>query len=618
MTGRIPEEKIQEIRERTDIVQVVSSYLPLKRSGANHQGLCPFHSEKSPSFNVNSTRQIFHCFGCGVGGNVFSFLMRMEGLSFPEAVRRLGERVGVEVEEEAVTPAEEQRREEAQRLVRINEVACDFYHRILLEESEGAPGRRYLRERGYDGEAARQFRLGYAPERWEALAGHLAGKGFDPRWAREVLGLTRAGKEGRGDYDLFRRRLIFPIFDARGQVVAFGGRVLDDALPKYINSPESPIYHKGRILYGLYQAKEEMRRGGEGIVVEGYFDQLALYRAGFTNAVATCGTALTADHARLLKRYCGRLLLLFDQDSAGRKATFRAMDVLLAEGIPAAVVELAAGEDPDSFLRKQGGEAFRDRLGAARPVLEVFMEATLQEYGDGIEGRARAVEEITAKLRLLPNEIERSLYVQALATKIGLAPGLIEEKARPGQSAPAPRPAAAPGQAAPAPRGASGAAARPTARSLDPEQARTAKSQDWLLHLMAVDAKAARRASEEGLENLFFDPDRRTVAEQMLLFLGSGRPLEEMLDSAALGEEQRAVLSGILLKDDAAFGEDTVEKAFGDCRQSVLRNRLRQRSRELPELIRQAEQSGDQARLTSYHQEQMEINRQLKKRTSGI
>jgi len=616
MTGRIAEDKIQEIRERTDIVQVVSSYLPLKRSGANHQGLCPFHSEKSPSFNVNSTRQIFHCFGCGVGGNVFSFLMRMEGLSFPEAVRRLGERVGVEVEEETVTPAEEQRREEAQRLIRINEVACDFYHQILLEESEGAPGRRYLRERGYDGETARKFRLGYAPERWEALAGHLAGKGFDPRWARDLLGLTRAGKEGRGDYDLFRRRLIFPIFDPRGEVVAFGGRVLDDSLPKYINSPESPIYHKGRVLYGLYQAKEEMRRGGEGIVVEGYFDQLALHRAGFTNAVATCGTALTAEHARLLKRYCSRLLLLFDQDSAGRKATFRAMDVLLAEGVPAAVVELAAGEDPDSFLRKQGTEAFRTRLAAARPVLEVFIEATLQEHGDGIEGRARAVEEITAKLRLLSSDIERSLYVQALAAKTGLAAELLTAKVRPGER-PSPPPAAA-GDAAPAARAMSGAARRPAARPADAEQARATKSQDWLLHLMAVDAKAARRAAEEGVENLFFDAARRVVAEQMLVFFGEERGLEEMLHSAALSEEQRAILSGIILRDDNAFSEDTVEKAFGDCRQSVVRNRMRQRSRELPELIRQAEQRGDQAQLTAYYQEQMEINRQLKKRSSEL
>jgi DNA primase len=595
MTGRIAEEKIREIRERTDIVAVVSSYMPLRRSGANHQGLCPFHGEKTPSFNVNATRQIFHCFGCGVGGNVFSFLMRMEGLTFPEAVRRLGERVGIEVEEETLTPAEVRRREEAERLGRVNEVACDFYHHVLLEEAEGEPGRAYLKERGYGKETARRFRLGYAPERWEALTQHLAAKGFDPKWGHE-LGLIRSGKEGRGEYDLFRRRLIFPILDARGGVVAFGGRVLDDALPKYLNSPESPLYHKGRILYGLHQAKEGMRQRGEGIVVEGYFDLLALHRAGFGNAVATCGTALTAEHARLLKRYCGRLLLLFDQDSAGRKATFRAMDVLLAEGVPAAVVELDAGEDPDSFLRKRGGDAFRARLAAARPVLELFIDETLSAGGGSIEGRARAVEEVSGKLRLLPSEIERSLYLKRLAERAGLDEALL----RRGIGGPAP--------AAPPPR-------RPEpvpARRAEPAVAREGKAQDWLLHLLAVDARVAPRVRAEGVDALFADPDRRAVAERMLDFLGAQRAVEEMLDDAALSEEQRAILSGILLRDEKAFAEETVERAFADCRQATIRHRLRQRSSELSGLIRQAEREGEKERLADLHAELITINRRLK------
>lgn len=579
MTGRIAEEKIQEIRERCDIVEVVSSYLPLKRSGANHQGLCPFHSEKSPSFNVNSTRQIFHCFGCGVGGNVFSFLMRMEGLSFPETVRRLGERVGIEVEDEALSPAEERRREEAERLVRVNEVACDFYHQILLSGEEGAAGRRYLKERGYGGKTARAFRLGYAPERWEALAGHLAGKGFDPRWARDVLGLTRAGKDGRGDYDLFRRRLIFPIFDLRGQVVAFGGRVLDDALPKYINSPESPLYHKGRILYGLYQAKESMRQGGEGIVVEGYFDQLALHRAGFAHAVATCGTALTEEHARLLKRYAKRALLLFDQDSAGRKATFRAMDVLLAEGLPAAVVELDAGEDPDSFLRKRGAEVFRQRLAAARPVLEVFMEATLTAHGEGIEGRARAVEEIAAKLRMLPSDIERSLYLKALAQRTGLTEELLGKKVRPGGQPTVSPPASA------ASRQRSGGPPVESRRPRDPGAA--SRAQDLLLQMLVAEERIRRKAAEVGADALFLDEDRRIVAERVLGFAGHNG-LESVLSDSSLSENQKAILSGILIRDEQLVAEDP-ERIFQDCRQAAAREQQKIRSRELQQLIRQAE-----------------------------
>lgn len=599
MTARVSEEKIHEIRERTDIVELVSSYLPLKRSGANHQGLCPFHSEKTPSFNVNAARQIYHCFGCGVGGDAFSFLMRMEGLSFPEALGRLAERAGIEVEEEALAPAEEERRRETERLCRIGEVAGEFYHRLLMEEPEGAPARRYLKERGYGREAAEHFRLGYAPDRWEALAGHLAAKGLDLKMARERLGLLRPGKEGRGDYDLFRRRLLFPILDLRGRVVAFGGRVLDDALPKYINSPESVIYHKGRILFGLYQARESMRQKGEGIVVEGYFDQMALSRAGFSHAVATCGTALTAEHARLLKRYAKRLLLLFDQDAAGGKATFRAMDVLLAEEVSAAVVELDPGEDPDSFLKKRGATAFGERLAAARPVLEVFIESTLAVHGESIEGRARAVEEILAKLRLLPAKIERSLYCQLLARRTGIDEGLLQAQA--GLSR---RPAAAPPRATGRPAGNAPPKRRP------PGPRKEMKSQGWLLHLTLIDAEVRRRVVEEGVANLFFEGDHRAIAEQLLVFLEQGKGVEGLLSSECLSDEQKAILSGILLKDENAFSEET-EAIFEGCRQAAAKERLKIRYRELLDLMRRTEQAGQWEEHAGYQREMLEIKKKL-------
>jgi DNA primase len=482
-------------------------------------------------------------------------------------------------------------------------VACDFYHQLLLEGAEGTPGRRYLKERGYGGETAREFRLGYAPERWEALAGHLAGKGFDPRWARDILGLTRAGKDGRSDYDLFRRRLIFPIFDLRGQVVAFGGRVLDDSLPKYINSPESPLYHKGRILYGLYQAKEGMRQSGEGIVVEGYFDQLALHRAGFGNVAATCGTALTEEHARLLKRYAKRVLLLFDQDSAGRKATFRAMDVLLAEGLPAAVVELDAGEDPDSFLRKQGVEAFRERLAAARPVLEVFMEATLAAHGEGIEGRARAVEEIAAKLCLLPSDIERSLYVKALAQRTGLAEDLIGKKVGPGGRPVAKAAGSQPVSAASQERTVQAPVER--CRPRDPGSA--SRAQDLLLQMLVAEARIRQQASEVGASALFLDEDRRIVAERILGFAGRDG-LESVLNDSSLSENQKAILSGILIRDEQLVAEDP-ERIFQDCRQAATREQQKMRSRELQQLIRQAEVAGEGERRSQYLRELTELKK---------
>ncbi len=602
MTGRIPEDKIQEIRDRVDIVEVVSSYLPLKRSGANHQGLCPFHSEKTPSFNVNAPRQIFHCFGCGVGGNVFTFLMRIEGISFPDAVKRLGEQVGIEVEEERLSPAEEQRREERERLYRISEVACDFYHQVLAQEPEGAAGRRYLRERGYEGETARAFRLGFAPARWEALAEHLAAKGFDPKWPRQ-LGLIRPGKEERGDYDLFRNRLLFPITDASGRVVAFGGRVLDDSLPKYINSPESPIYHKGRILYGLAQAREEMRKTGEVMVVEGYFDQLALHRAGFDNAVATCGTALTEEHAQLLKRYAKRVLLLFDQDSAGRKATFRAMEALVAAGLPTAVIELDAGEDPDSFLAKAGVAAFRQRMEEARPVFEVFMAAELQSAGESIEGRARAAEQILEKLRLLPSDIERSLYLKSLAAQTGLDEALLRQKAgrRPARAEPPPPPR----RQAPPP-------GAPPTRTRSREQGSGSKVQEWLLQLMLQkDPSFRQKVADEGVESLFIDADFCAIAR--LMTESADREVEgaEILHDERLSEEQKAILSGILIQDEKAFEEDPA-RVFDGCRRAVIRERLKKRAAELTELIRQAERQGDAGQYAAYQMELLKLTRQLK------
>jgi DNA primase len=601
-TGRISDDKIQEVRDRVDIVEVVSSYLPLKRSGANHLGLCPFHAEKTPSFNVNGPRQIYHCFGCGVGGDVFSFVMRMEGLSFPEAVRRLAERAGVEIGEQAPTPEEERRRAERDRLLRISEVACDFYHRLLLEDTEGAPGRRYLRQRGYQGDMVREFRLGFAPDRWEALSGHLAGKGFDPKWARDVLGLTRPGKAGRGDFDLFRKRLLFPIQDSQGRVVAFGGRVLDDSLPKYINSPESPIYHKGRILYGLYQAKEAMRRGGEGIVVEGYFDQLALYRAGIRNVVATCGTALTADHARLLKRYCQRLLLFFDQDAAGRQATFRAMDALLAEGLSAAVVELPAGEDPDSFLRRHSVEELEQKLKQARPVLQVFMEEILGAHGDSIEGKARAAEEVVAKLQLLPSVFERDLYLKELAQCTGLDEALLKSRAGRRVSPPSPLERPAPPV--------SGGKGKLPAR---PEKGAGLKAQECLLHLMQVDAAWCHKAAEDTPDRLFVDDDCRAIAQRLIACCVNGEKPDETVLYDGLSEAQKGLLSGIIIKDDQALAEQG-EQIYNDCRKAVEKERLKIRQRELRELIRQAEAAGDDEQRAALQRESVEVLMKIKGR----
>lgn len=593
MTGLIAEQTIEEIRTRADIVEVVARYVTLKHSGRNHLGLCPFHSEKTPSFNVNAERQIFHCFGCGAGGDVFAFLMRMEGLAFPEAVRRLAEQVGVEVGDAVLSAEEEQRRAEREQLRRITEVACQFYQQQLLEASAGAAGRQYLRQRGFDGELARQFRLGWAPDSWDALARHLHDKGFEAPPARERLGLLRAGQEGRSDYDLFRRRLLFPILDERGRPVAFGGRVLDDSLPKYINSPESPIYHKSRVLYGLYQAREAMRRSGAAIVVEGYFDQLALYRAGFHNAVATCGTALTTEQAHLLKRFANRVLMLFDQDAAGQKATFRAMDVLLAEGLGAAVVALEPGDDPDSFLRRHSAADLQTRLDAARPVLEVYMDTVLTAHGPAIEGRARAAEEILGKLRLLASDIERDLYLRELAQRTGLDEALLRGKtaapARKVEAPPLPPP---------------GPAVRRTEGAL-------VKAQRYLLRLLLADARLRGELAAGDVAELFSDLDFQVVAARIL---AAPEPLETRAAATlceGLNDQQKGLLSGILVEDENQFAEDP-EAMFHACRATVLRERRKRRFKELAELVRDAYRRGDTAQMAQWQREMNELSRSIK------
>ncbi|NLC71575.1 MAG: DNA primase [Desulfuromonadaceae bacterium] len=596
----ISEEKIGEIRQRADIVEVISSYLDLKRVGGNFQGLCPFHAEKSPSFNVNPNRQFFHCFGCNAGGDVFTFLMRMEGLSFIEAAQELGRRFGIEVEDRQPTPAEEEQRRQRELLLRINEVAADFYHHTLVEKEEGKKGLDYLSKRGFGRETIDKFHLGFASEQWSGLATHLRGKGFEPEGGRK-LGLIRIGKNGREDFDFFRNRLIFPIINSRNEVTAFGGRALDSSLPKYLNSPESPVYRKAQTFYGLCQAQEAIRRGGECILVEGYFDLLAVSRAGYENVMATCGTALTAEHATLLRRMSKKVLLLFDQDAAGEKATYRSMEELLKEQLAVAVITLDPGEDPDSFIRKNGVEEFGRRIREARPVFQAFMEKILREHGSSHEGKARAAEEIVSKLGLLPSPIERELYLQDLAVKTGIAPEILT--ARGGKPS------------APANQGDSGKSDKRNLEMVRFSRGEklTEKSQNWLLSLLAADPEARRRLTVEGSQRYFADENRRAVADHLLESPGSVPDLAKLAASPKLCEKQKLIVMEVLNESAAHLFEER-ERIFHDCCRTVEMQRLQQRSRELTRLIIEAEKSGDSDTVTICSREKMEINRLLKSR----
>jgi len=416
MARKIPEATLQEIRDRVNIVEVVSAYVALKRAGRNHVGLCPFHPEKTPSFTVSEERGLFHCFGCGTGGSVFTFLMRLEGLDFRQAVEALARRAGIELPAPTADPPGARSR---QQWLRLNEWAAERFQRWLWNEW-GARARQYLEQRGIAEETARTFRLGYAPASGDPLSRALESR---PEAAAAAVRLGIVGRrESGGLYDRFRDRIVFPIADSRGAVLGFGARALGDAQPKYLNSPESPLFRKGEILYGVQHAREAARAAeSEVVVVEGYMDALALYQHGIRNAVATLGTALTASHLGLLKRLAPRIVVFFDGDPAGRAAALRAFAVCAEAGVWPSAAFLPEGEDPDSFVRRRGAEATRRLLGSAVPLADFYFEQMSEKSARAsIAERAQIAAEVARTLRRIRDPIQRDLLLRTAAERLGV------------------------------------------------------------------------------------------------------------------------------------------------------------------------------------------------------
>jgi DNA primase len=429
LVDRIPETTISEIRNASDIVDIISEVVLLKRAGKNFLGLCPFHSEKTPSFTVSSDKQIFYCFGCGAGGNVFTFLMKHEGFSFPEAVRMLGRRHGIAVEDRQLSLEERQRMREREGIFDVNEQAAAFFQRMLLENQEGRSALDYLRKRGTTLETIDRFSLGYAPSGWDALAGYFAGR----RVSAELLeksGLGIPRKKGGGVYDRFRNRIVFPIVGASSRVVGFGGRVMDDSLPKYLNSPETAVFNKRRSLYGLEAARARCRETGTVYVVEGYFDVLALSQADILNAVATLGTALSPEHVRILKGYVREIVLVYDSDQAGIRAAQKSVETFRKENMDARILVLPEGHDPDSFILKFGPKAFRETARAARNMMDFLMEETVRKHGLSVEGKLRIIEEMREPLSAVSDRMARSLYIRNLAEHIGVDEARVASRIR--------------------------------------------------------------------------------------------------------------------------------------------------------------------------------------------
>ncbi len=420
LVGRslISDETLSSIKDRLDIVDIVSRHVSLSKAGQNLKGLCPFHLEKTPSFTVSPSRQIFHCFGCGAGGNVFTFLTRITGGTFPEVVRDLGRTVGIEIEETASRSGPQAGLTQA--VERVNEAAAAWFQQNLRDERVGVTAREYLTSRGMCSPTIDQFGLGVAPDEWEGLLKRLNKNGFSQSEIA-ASGLVIARSNNTGFYDRFRGRVMFPITDVRKRVVGFGGRVLGEGMPKYLNSPDTALFKKGQTLFALDHAREAMARTKTVIVVEGYFDAIALHQAGLTHTVATLGTALTAEHVHVLRRFVSKVVLLFDPDAAGVRAALRGLDLFVNSGLGVKVVTLPIGKDPDTYVRENGPDSFVRLEEQAPSLLDFALEHRLAAtQGGTIEERIRSVDEILRILQTSEHPIEREERLKLVAERLGV------------------------------------------------------------------------------------------------------------------------------------------------------------------------------------------------------
>ena len=419
---RIKDETVDRIRQAADIVEVVGDFVSLKKRGSNWMACCPFHNEKSPSFNVNPVRQIYKCFGCGKAGDAVKFVMEIDGISYPEALRYLAQKYSIEIEEKEQTPEEQTRQNERESLFIVLDYAAKFYKDQLFNTDEGqAIGLSYFKERGFNHQTIESFGLGYSPEAWDALLKQATKGSYSPE-ILEKAGLIVKKDDGRS-FDRFRNRVIFPIHNVAGKVIAFGARILtkDKNQPKYLNSPESDVYHKSQILYGIYQAKTAIRNEDNALLVEGYTDVVSLFQAGIHNVVASSGTSLTIEQIRLIGRFTNNITILYDGDAAGIKAALRGLDMVLEEGLNVSIVTFPAGDDPDSFVQRAGADGFKNHIKASTKDFITFKTDTmLTDAGDNPFKRAQVITDIVESISRIPDAIKRQVFFKQTATRLGV------------------------------------------------------------------------------------------------------------------------------------------------------------------------------------------------------
>jgi len=585
----IPSSTIEEIRNKADIVELVSEYVQLKKRGKNYVGLCPFHSERTPSFTVSPEKKLFHCFGCSEGGNIFAFLMKMEKMDFVEAVKHLGGKLGIRIEEQ-VTKKRDKGKDKHYKVVSLAE---KFYNEALLSSS-GKDAREYLEKRGIDLKTIKEFSLGFAPEGWDALTKHLIQRGAAPEdIAASGLALKREG--GSGFYDRFRNRIIFPIFNHRGIPLGFGGRGLKNEEPKYINSPDTPIYNKGYVLYGLNFAKDEIRRRGYAIIVEGYMDLIACSQFGIKNTVASLGTALTESQAKLLLRSANKIVLAFDADKAGELAAERSVEMLKFLGAEVKVAINSEGKDPDELIRKKGGKEFENTIKDAIPWAGFKINMILRKYDvQDIEQKAKAAREIFPIIAKEKDSIIRAEYMKILGEKLKLDKELILSEVK--------KAGFYKGKSRKRPDYQRSIIERPKPKIYKAEE---------IVLKFSAENEGAQKLLQENLDPTdFTDKSHREIAEIIISTDFSDKSDRvHFLTENLPNEEAKKILSKMLLSEDETGYN---EKIFIDCLNAIKAHHLKSRMEKLKEEMKAAEDSREVERVNELHKEFSECSKELR------
>jgi DNA primase len=585
---RFPKGFAEEVKNQADIVRIVSDYVALRKRGANYVALCPFHTEKTPSFNVHPVKGIYKCFGCGAGGGLFDFVMQIEGCSFAEAVRIVAEKSGIPI------PASQERSaEDRQRLLWINELAARFFEQ-QFNGPEGERARQYLARRGIRDDAREIFRIGYATAAWDALTNYLKRNGAS-RSELELGGLICSSQDGK-PYDRFRGRVIFPIMDSQSRVIGFGGRALADEEPKYMNSPETPLYVKGKNLFGLAQAKSEIRRLGCAILVEGYFDCVALFQEGFRNVVATLGTALTESQVRLLGRYMEqpRAIVTFDPDLAGQEAALRSIEVLLSAGFQVSILRIPGGLDPDQFVRERGAAQLSSLLASAQSYIEYVVRAALERHDlSSPSGKVEAINYILPHLVRVRDKVERAEYAEQIANRLKVDSRIIREELK--------------------------RAALARQDHLDPARARSltelTQAERQLLELLLANPEVRSHIipnlKEEDYNGLALAGIFAAIIEAEREGL---EPDYANLSERLSSEAERATLAELLVSDlqwASADDFDTLMRRASHALSSLRRRRFERRLAAIQIELEEAERLGNTERVLELFREKAEIKKRM-------